>query len=56
MVHFGLDTSENRLLLGFFTMVRANAAGYPGTIPPGASAFIRSLRISDFELVTSGTW
>jgi hypothetical protein len=41
---------------GFYTMVRANAAGYPGTIPPGASAFIRSLRISDFELVTSGTW
>jgi hypothetical protein len=41
---------------GFYTMIRANAAGYPATIPPTALAFIRSLRISDFELVTSGTW
>lgn len=56
MVHYGLDTSENGCCWGFYTMIRANAAGYPATIPPAASAFIRSLRISNFELVTSGTW
>lgn len=56
LVHYGMDISENGCCWGFYTMARADDPGYPTTVPASVYAFLKSLRITQFELLQNGTW
>lgn len=56
MAHYGIDTSENGCCWGFYTLWRAGDPGYPSTIPSAVSSFIKTLRVTDFEVLSNGSW
>jgi len=56
MAHYGLDTSENGCCWGFYTLWRADDPGYPSTIPSAVSSFIKTLRVTDFQVLSNGSW
>ncbi len=56
MVHYGLDTSENGCCWGFYTLMKADDSSYPSSIPSAVSAFISTLRVTDFEVLSNGSW